>query len=128
MLSAHFGAIVQIASRVFFFAKGRARYAAPTSVVVDEPASATRRPSSAQPAEYLDEIGLRIAAAEAAIAAITPWINDDVIDDAVATLLVELQSADEARRGELVRAVQLLRGGATRFRRHRLAGWMRHGV
>lgn len=67
-------------------------------------------------APRMGELEQRLAAVETLLLAIGPWIDRDVMDDAAATLRVEMQTAEGEERAVVAGALQLLTDGRDRFR------------
>lgn len=65
----------------------------------------------------MDDADLRLAAVEKVILALTPWIDETVIADAVATLQTEFATAQGQEREAVAYALELVTDGRDRFRK-----------
>ena len=67
----------------------------------------------------------RVAAMEKVLAALLPWIDERVIEDAAATLRADLMAQGEMDRESTAQALQLLTDGRYRFKPPAVSYWMR---
>ncbi len=73
----------------------------------------------------MDEARIRLAALERLVAAIAPWLSQDALADAAATLRSDLVAAgDHQERIILKRALLVLANGAARFASEPSEPWL----